>query len=225
MTKSMQLIKDLSEHLIKTLDGIPIKDAINTASVEGTSSAGSNREEIFTRDYLCPAMRNYFKVEARSMLNLSDAEIDMGLGTEGFIKCDGYSFTPAKKVRHILGKDDMSKPTPPSDWLKSGPDKDKLRDYQPCPDFAFYDPLPRVVGEVKYFRGGNEDKALNEFYAVVKEVIFYLGAFHGIYDAALIVIADASEDAAMYKMLDIIKPELLARFGRDSGIYLSIMRV
>ena len=219
----MQLIKNLSEYLTKSLDGNSIKDAINTASIEGTSSAGTNREEIFTRDYLCPVMRNYFMVEARPMLDLTNDEIDAGLGTEGYTKCEGYSFTPAKKPRHILGKDDISRPMPPTDWLKWGPDT--LRPYQPCPDFAFYDPLPRVVGEVKYFMGGSEDKALKDFYAVAKEAVFYLGVFNGIYDAALIVIADASEDAAMYKMLDIIKPELLARFGRDAGVYLSVVRI
>lgn len=219
----MELIKDLSNYLIETLDGNPIKFDIEKASVEGTSDAGKDLEGIFTKDYLCPTMRDYFMVKARPMLNKSNAEILAGLGVEGFTKCDGYSFTPAKKTRHILGKGDMSELMPPADWLKSRPDK--LRDYQPCPDFAFYDPLPRVVGEVKYFRGGNEQKALKDFYAVVKEVVFYLGAFHGIYDAALIVIADASEDSAMYNMLDIIKPELLARFGNDSGIYLSIVRI
>jgi hypothetical protein len=219
----MQLINDLCNYLIRTLDENPIKADIDTASVEGTSSAGTNREEIFTRDYLCPSMREYFRVEARSMLNLADDEIDKGLGTEGFTKCDGYSFTPAKMTRHILGKGDLAEPMPPSDWLKSGPDK--LRNYQPCPDFAFHDPLPRVVGEVKYFMGGSQDKALRDFYTVVKEAVFYLGVFNGVYDAALIVVADASEDSAMHKILDIIKPELLARFGDDSGIYLSIVRI
>lgn len=206
----MQLIKDLSEYLIKTLDGNSIKGDIETASIEGTSSAGGDLEAIFTKDYLCPAMRDYFMVEARSELDSNDDEIDKGLGVEGFTKCDGYSFTPAKKTRHILGKGDMSEPMPPADWLKSG--SKTLRDYQPCPDFAFFDPLPKVVGEVKYFRGGNEDKALKDFYAVVKEVIFYLGAFHGVYEAALIVIADASEDGAMYNMVGRLKSKLLARF-------------
>jgi len=47
-----------------------------------------------------------------------------------------------------------------------------------------------------------------------------LGAYHGQYSDALIVVADASKDHAFFKGVDLIKPELMARFGSESHVHL-----
>jgi len=60
-----------------------------------------------------------------------------------------------------------------------------------------------------------------ELYNVTRQAIFYLGAYHGQYSDALMVIADASEGYAFFKGIDdLIKPELMARFGSETHVHL-----
>ncbi|MBI4525636.1 MAG: hypothetical protein HY695_17710 [Deltaproteobacteria bacterium] len=89
----------------------PLEDHIRLE----TSSAGKRPEEVFTREFLCPAIRKHFSVEARDQLDLLDEEIARGLGTEGFQNCEGFGFTPARKRKHLFTKGDIVKADPPVD--------------------------------------------------------------------------------------------------------------
>ena len=73
---------------------------------------------------------------------------------------------------------------------------------------------------MKYFTKGSPTLAVKELYNAARQAIFYLGAFQDRYDAALLVVADASPDHAFIKGLKLVRPELLDRFGPESNVYL-----
>ena len=77
-----------------------------------------------------------------------------------------------------------------------------------------------MVGEVKYFTKGSPTLAVKELYNAARQAIFYLGAFQDRYDAAMLVVADASPEHTFIQGLELVKPELLDRFGAESNIYL-----
>lgn len=182
------------------------------------SLAGSRHEEVFTREFLCPAIAKYFYEEIRDALDLRDHEIQSGLGTEGFRNCRGFGFTPARKLPHLFTKGDIIKSTPPPGWLETN---SPLPRYQACPDFAITKPLPvSVVGEVKYFREGSKKQAVKALYDGVRQVVFYLGAFRREYDNGLLVVADASPSHAFVRGVSGLHPKLVPRLGPDTGIYL-----
>ena len=60
---------------------------------------------------------------------------------------------------------------------------------------------------------------MKEIYDVARQAMFYLGAFAGEYDSALIVIADASSGHVFGEGLKLINPEILERFGQETRIY------
>jgi hypothetical protein len=187
------------------------------------SLAGSRHEEVFTREFLCPAIAKYFYEEIRAALDLKDHEIQSGLGTEGFQNCCGFGFTPARKSPHLFTKSDIIKSTPPPGWVET---KSPLPRYQACPDFAIKKPLPvSVVGEVKYFRTGSKKQVVKELYDGVRQVAFYLGAFRRDYDNGLLVVADASPSHAFVRGISALHPKLIPRFGSDTGIYLLQLRL
>ena len=77
-----------------------------------SSKAGTRHEEVFTRHYLCPAIKNYFQLE----LKMPDDEIKKCLGTEGYKNCPGFGFTPALKGKHLLTKLQIIDSRPPASW-------------------------------------------------------------------------------------------------------------
>jgi hypothetical protein len=179
------------------------------------SSAGSRWEEVFTREFLCPVLAQYFYKNARDSLDLSNSEIQSGLGTEGYTNAQGFGFSPARKQRHLFTKSDIVKAVVPINWMNT-----EKRMNQACPDFAIRQPLPiSIVGEVKFFRSGTPKSAVKELYDVARQAMFYLGAFAGEYDSALIVIADASSGHVFGEGLKLINPEILERFGQETRIY------
>jgi len=185
------------------------------------SLAGSRHEEVFNREFLCPAIAKYFYEEVRAALDLKDGEIESGLGTEGFQNCPRFGFTPARKLPHFFTKGDIIKSTPPPGWLETN---SPLPKYQACPDFAIRKPLPvSVVGEVKYFRAGSEKKVVKELYDGARQIAFYLGAFRRRYRNGLFVVADASHSHAFERGISTLHPELRRRFGADTGIYLLVL--
>jgi hypothetical protein len=102
----------------------------------------------------------------------------------------------------------------------------QLPRYQACPDFAIKHLLClSIVGEVKYFRSEWPEIAVRELYYASRQAVFYLGALHGEYDLALIVVADASRDHSFLQGLRLIKPELLERFGSGTNIHLLPLRL
>ena len=113
---------------------------------------------------------------------------------------------------------------PPKGWRANT--EEKLSLYQPCPDFAIQSPLPfSIVGETKYFKSGSPTTAITELYNTARQAVFYLGALAGRYDAAMMVIADASPDHAFHKGLELLKPELLHRFGDESKVHLVTIKI
>jgi hypothetical protein len=55
--------------------------------------------------------------------------------------------------------------------------------------------------------------------------IHNLGAFHDNYDSAMVVVADASPGYSFQKGIQLLKPELMQRFGAESDLYLLIIRL
>ena len=217
-------IKNLCGFLLDDLEDQSTLALLEDFIENKSSSAGSSREEVFTREFLCPSIARYFYKVVRPDLDLSEEEIKSGLGTEGFQNCPGFGFTPARLRRQLFTKSDIIKPTPPESWFKAS--KKKLSAFRPCPDFAINNPLPvSVVGEVKYFTTGSPTIAVKELYNAARQAIFYLGAFQDRYDGALLVVADASPDHSFIKGMELVKPELLDRFGSESNIYLLPVRL
>jgi hypothetical protein len=197
----------------------PIRAELEDLARSGKSAAGKLPEEVFTREFLCPTVADYFYIEIRRDLSLRDDQIEEGLGTAGFENCPRFGFTPARKAPHLFTKSDVIRPKAPLRWTNKAV---MLPAYQACPDFAIRKPLPlSVVGEVKYFRGRTKDSAVKELYDCTRQAVFYLGAFRGEYDNALLVVADASPDNVFRQaLLEDLNEELLRRFGEATGIFL-----
>ena len=212
-------IPKLCDFLLDDLKSQPVLNHLEEFIENKTSTAGVRREEVFTREFLCPSIARYYYEVVRSELDLSDDEIKSGLGTEGFQNCPGFGFTPAQSRTQLFTKSDIIKASPPDSWFKAN--IKQLSAFQPCPDFAIADPLPiSVIGEVKYFSKGSPTLAVKELYNAARQAIFYLGAFQDRYEAALLVVADASPDHSFIRGLELVRPELLARFGPESNVYL-----
>jgi hypothetical protein len=215
----MLTINDFKDYLQDQFKNKPVIQKLESFIQEGKSKAGKRHEEVFTREFLCPVIRTYFSEHVRSQLNLSDDEIKKGLGTEGFRKCDGFGFTPARKKKHLFAKNDIIKPVRPESWLAKN--RNPLPRFQACPDFAIlFKPHIAVVGEVKYFKTGAPMDAVNDLYNAARQAAFYLGAFHGIYTSTMIVVADGSHDHTFHEGKQLVKPELLQRFGEETDIHL-----
>ena len=203
-----------TEGLLKSLDQL---------QRDGSSSAGTHSiEELFTREFLCPTISSYFREEIRDKLNLSDEQITNGLGTEGFQNCPGFGFTPARRQAHFFTKSDVIRPDPPTTWFKSS--EKALTKFQACPDFAISDPLPfRAVGEVKFFKEGSKETAVKELFNATRQATFYLGAFCNEYDAAILVVADASPGHVFKAALEDLHPDFLSRYGEATGVHLAVI--
>jgi hypothetical protein len=209
----------LKRFIVATLQAQPVIKPLEEMIQERTSMAGVRREEVFTREFLCPTIAKFFYDTTRSQSGLSDEAIRSGLGTEGFQNCPGYGFTPARRGKHLFTKSDIIKNTPPKSWMIAS--SATLSAFQACPDFAISKKLPfSVVGEVKYYRSGTPVSAVKELYNAARQAIFYLGAFRGTYDSAMIVIADASKEHSFFGGMELVRPELIERFGTETGIHL-----
>jgi hypothetical protein len=66
---------------------------------------------------------------------------------------------------------------------------------------------------------------MGELYQASRQALFYQAAFHGVYDSALIVFADASPGHFFFEGLGLIKPELLERFGPKTDVHLLPIRL
>jgi hypothetical protein len=51
------------------------------------------------------------------------------------------------------------------------------------------------------------------------------GAFTRTYQSAIIIVADASRDHAFFEGLEVIRPELLRRFGTETDIHLVLIKL
>ena len=68
---------------------------------------------------------------------------------------------------------------------------------------------------------GSPAAAVKELYDAARQAMFYLGVFQDRYDAALVVVADATPEHAFLEGLKLIKPALLERFGPETNVYLA----
>lgn len=189
----MKEINDFLAFVKSDLENQNIPSKLNEIVRKKTSTAGKSPEGVFTREFLCPTIYKYFSTHIRENLSLKDCEIQSGLGTEGPQHTPGFGFTPIRQRKHIFTKSDIVKPNPPQSWFDE-PSKEPTN-YQACPDFSIRTPLPfSALGEVKYFRKGNIDTAMREFYNDVRQVSFYLGAFRQEYESGILIIADETPD-------------------------------
>lgn len=220
LSKNYLAIKQFIEFVSDSLSDKGTLTKLEQLRRTGASSAGTHSaEELFTREFLCPTISRYFRNEIRNQLSLTDEQITRGLGTEGYQNCTGFGFTPARKQPHFFTKSDIVRSDPPPAWFKHS--EKPLPKFQACPDFAIDQPLPfRAVGEVKFFKEGSKETAIRELYNATRQAVFYLGAFRQDYDAAILVVADASPEHVFKGALEDLRPELLSRYGEDTGIYL-----
>ena len=217
-------LENLKNYIREELERSAIRESLELIITDRSSKAGTRHEEVFTREFLCPTIGRFFYEHVRSELNLSDAEIENGLGTEGFVNCPGFGFTPGHKNNHLFTKLDIMKARPPDTWF--GKNENALSTFQACPDFAIRSPLPfSIVGETKYFKSGSPEAAVTELYNTARQAVFYLGAFPKCYDGAMMVVADASPDHAFHKGLKLLKPELLQRFGSETNVHLVTIEI
>jgi hypothetical protein len=211
-------LESLKAFIRTTLEERAVIDPLEKMIQDGSSKAGTRREEVFTREFLCPTIARFFYETARRQLDLTEDSIRRGLGTEGYQNCPGFGFTPARQQRHLFTKSDIIKNDPPKSWLAGTA---PLPAFQACPDFAIAKPLPfSVVGEVKYFRSGTPEFAVRELYNAARQAVFYLGAFESTYDSAMVIVADASKDYTFFGGMQMVRPELIARFGAETGVHL-----
>jgi hypothetical protein len=215
---SENTIQQLTEFLQTQLQGKPVVPRVEQMVRDHSSPAGTSREGIFTREFLCPAIRDFYTQVCQS-LNLHADEMRKKLQMEGFKTVEGFGSTPASKRMHLFTKDLVIKSEPPESWYLDGK---HLAAYKACPDFAIYHPLlpSSTVGEVKYFESGSPKHAVQVLYDASRQELFYLGTFTRIYQSAIIVVADASRNHAFFQGLKLIRPELLCRFGTETDIHL-----
>lgn len=216
---SYDYLDGLKGFLRKQIEGQSILEPLERMLKAKSSTAGSVRENVFTREFLCPAIAKFFYEECFASLNLPEKEIEKGLGAEGHRHCKGFGFTP-NGTAHLFHKGDVIRPTPPKEWLVDG---EQLTGKSPWPDFAIRFPLPlSVVGEVKLFAKKSPSSAIQELYDAARQAIFYLGAFRGHYhyEDALLVVADVTENRVFTEGLARVKLGLLDRFGQRTGIHL-----
>jgi hypothetical protein len=211
-------VEELAKFLKKQLEEKPVVPLVEQMVRDHSSLAGTSREGIFTREFLCPAIRDFYTQVCQN-LNLHADEIHKNLQMEGFKTVKGFGSTPASKRMHLFTKDLVIKSEPPESWYLDGK---HLAAYKACPDFAICQPLLRsaTVGEVKYFESGSPKHAVQILYDASRQALFYLGAFTGTYQSAIIVVADASRDHAFFEALKLTRPELLRRFGTETDIHL-----
>ena len=204
------------------LERSAIKDRIET---EMTLKANAEREGIFIRSFLCPSICSFFYSKVREELGLLPEAIKTCLGTEDFKRREGFGFAPAIKRNQLFTKSDVVRSTAPDLWRKTS--AKKLSELRASPDFAIRKPLLpiSIVGEVKYFTGGSPEAGIQELYNAARQAMFYLAALHNTYDAAMIVIADASPKHFFFEGLDMLRPELLSRFGQETNVYLLAIRL
>ena len=181
-----------------------------------TTTSGS--EQIFNRYYLQKAIAEYFSV------NFDKATLRKCLGSEGLTQAHVrqqlplHGFTPKTEPKFFYTKESINKRLPPTEWLRSqAPNAN--RSY---PDFAIKPPLlgKAYLGELKWMEVTPAEQVVNDIYGLVDEAIFYLGAFMGEYQGAIIVVADGSGCNSLNQGYNLINSEIKKRFGHDSGIHL-----
>jgi hypothetical protein len=215
------MITSLISYIEQQLSAQPVLKRLEEMIASRSSKAGTRREEVFTREFLCPTVAHFFYAHIRSTLNLQDREIASGLGTEGFQNAQVFGFTPAHKRRHLFTKADIVNSELPPSWRSC---EGKTRRNQACPDFAIRPPLPfSLVAEVKFFTKGSPQRAVKELYDAARQAVFYLGAYQGEYANALLVVADASSEQAFVQVKKMMNPDILDRFGEETRIYLSVI--
>lgn len=219
----MKKINDFLLYIQSSLENQSIPTKLNEMIIEKSSSAGSSsKEEIFTREFLCPAISKYFYSTIFDTLSLRPEEIKKGLGAEGFKNATGFGYTPARKERHFFTKSEFVKTKPPQVWFN---DQEKFPTrFQACPDFAIRNPLPfSALGEVKYFKKGGAEAAQRELFNGIRQSTFYLAAYRNEYDCVLLIIADESEDKVMKKCVDSLHEDIKSRFGMETGIFILVI--
>jgi hypothetical protein len=185
-------------------------------------STASRREEIFNREFLSPTIADFFYEEARDALDLTDSEIRCGLGTEGSHNMPKFGFSPGLGRDFFFNKTDVLQSSAPAGWL----DQTRLTGYRPCPDFQIRPPLPlSLVGELKYAtRRLGAATAVNSIYDAVRQGVFYMGAFGGSCEAA-VIIADATDAHDLANAFEGMPTRLKDRFNGDNRLHLLVLRL
>ncbi len=188
-----------------------------------SSKAGASLEPIFNKEFVCPAIADFFLEEHRHALGLTDEQIRSGLGAEGSVDMPNHTFTPSLGRDYFFTKGQVLKTKPPAGWF----DPEKLTSYRSYADFAVRRPLPlSLVGELKYeHQAKSREKSIGVIYEVTRQCVFYLGAFGQAYDAAVALIADATEGHLVYNTFEEFPPALRRRYGAENRLFMLILRL
>ena len=178
----------------------------------------SAKESVLANSFVVPALKNYFLGDdflARYKLNLEEAKRGLAIEYRDRAK-DGLK-TPQRKLPHLLNKGEAFQESPPECWFDlSQTAKTRLA----SPDFAIKSPLPfNLIGELKLFKGHSRAEAERAIFQTIREVVFYLGAYCGEYEGAIIVAGDASSGQYLCEAWDLFSKSMAHALGVQSGIF------
>jgi hypothetical protein len=105
-------VEELARFLKKQLEEKPVVPLVKQMVRDHSSLAGISREVIFTREFLCPAIGDFYTLVCQD-LNLHADKIHKNLQMEGFKTVKGFGSTPASKRMHLFTKDLVMKNKPP----------------------------------------------------------------------------------------------------------------
>jgi len=211
-------IKGFKDFLETRFQNVPVVEPVNELARIGKPS--TERENVFIREFLGPAIREFFRGHG-----FTAEQVKEGLSVEGLANSPGFGRTPARKAKHLFTKENVTHSTPPKAWLRTS--DERLTQCQACPDFAIRNSLLELslLGEVKYLTSTSPRAAVRELYNASRQAVFYLGAFRGAsdpttYDSAMVILADASRKEALTEGRALLKEQLFSdRYGPETGIY------
>src|SRR5579862_8078315 len=101
---SENTVQQLTEFLQTQLQGEAVVTRVEQMVRDHSSLAGTSREGVFTREFLCPSIRDFYTQVCQN-LNLHADEMCKNLQMEGFKTVKGFGSTPASKHMHLFTKD------------------------------------------------------------------------------------------------------------------------
>jgi hypothetical protein len=224
------------EALKATLNAeLPPPDQIRSTVREIAAASKADKAKAHLR-WPESAFLNHFVIPKIFYLIQTFEEIDEAQARRAFL-CEGYgnmsqycSGTPARTKGHPFTKIFKSTASEIVHKWKGGKGSPLT---QASPDFAFRDPLPKVVFEGKYFEGGSADKASRELATDIYQAFFYRSLPYVApakskaawdYDFACLLAYDASPDGTLLAAWNELAEPVRAGFWEGANVYVMILR-
>lgn len=180
-------------------------------------------EGLFVDNFVLPSIHEYLT----AALRLSSADVRKAFLAESddARKKEMTSGTPASPFqKQFIAANSLVRT-----WWNS---TSKSPVHQSCPDFAFRLPCPySVVGEVKYFRGGQLDAAKTEPVKGVYQGFYYRGlprvpeSKHPAwdYEYACLLAYDASENCSLVKAWDKVDARVKSACWNGTNVFVMVL--